>query len=127
MKENDNSENRISKREKSFMVAHIIEKDKVYVTDISENGCQVFCEENNLETVEEGADIELKIEMPEYNVQNELSYISIKGKVQWYKKIENCVLVGLEFKSIDKDSLERIKKLVWYWQFLNSTFGSHFK
>lgn len=120
MKPENPSDKRRSKREKAFIAAWLGDL-KVYITDISSNGCQVFLEEESFSS-EEGADIFLKVELPSHKEKKEP--IELIGSLAWQRSMEKFLLIGIDFTKLSQEKQKLLRKVVNHWNFLNSTFGS---
>ena len=113
---------RRKQREKSFIVAYL-DDVKVYITDISQTGCQVFIEKE-IDLVVDEKKVVLKIELPKYK-DEKIYYSMINGIVMWEKKLDDFNILGVNFDDLNnKDNLD-LSKIVNYWNFLNSTFGNY--
>lgn len=120
------SDKRIIKREKSLLIGYIDDK-KVYITDISEKGCQIFIEvylqKKITQLLHQNEKLVIKVEIPEYDDKEKIIYITIDGEIAWIRNFDDFNLFGIKFDLLDADSLVRIRKIVNYWNFLNSTYG----
>lgn len=114
-------EKRQCKREKSFVITYINNK-KGYITDISEKGCQIFLEGVDPKFVL-GNQVDIKIEMSEYNEIGQILYALFKGCIKWAQTLDNFTIIGIVFEGMDSKQEQSLKKIIHYWNFLNSTFG----
>lgn len=114
-------EKRQCKREKSFVITYINNK-KGYITDISEKGCQIFLEGVDPK-ISSGNLVDIKIEMSEYNEIGQILYSFFKGQVMWAQVLDEFTIMGISFALMDSKQEQSLKKIIHYWNFLNSTFG----
>jgi c-di-GMP-binding flagellar brake protein YcgR len=116
----EHSDKREFQREKSFIVCYI-QREKAYVTDISEKGCQVFIEDKK-SNLNIGDILVLEIELPEYQGNKPL-YLEVEGTIAWKRRLEDFALLGLHFDTMGQKNENKIKRMVHYWNFLNTSFG----
>lgn len=93
----------------------------LYITDISFQDCQIFFEKKS-EGNQKDLKLEIRVEIPEYENQ-EILYTLVKGEVVWEKILEDFMILGIQFNKLDRKNASHIRKIVHYWNFLNSTFG----
>jgi len=115
-------DSRQARREKSFIMAYL-KGEKSYITDVSEQGCQVFYEKDRLDTISKEDILELKVELPGYDSKGNINFFPIKGKVMWIEEMDDFLILGVHFEELKTGNSQAIKKITAYWHFLNSTFG----
>ncbi len=121
-----NKDNRHNQREKSFIIATLNNENQVYLTDISEKGCQLYFDFVDEKKITSGNAIQLEIEIPEFENNSNADKISLTGKIMWIKSDkEESMVSGISFSSLDPDNKIQLNKILYYWKFLNSTFGKH--
>lgn len=109
------------KREKSFIIARIYDQ-KCYVTDVSEQGCQIFIEKQFFPP-EKDKNIDIYMEINEKDKTGNNEMILVSGEIMWQKEVEDFVFLGVSFKP-EYANHQAIRKVVLYWNFLNTTFGT---
>lgn len=114
-------EKRTQKREKSFIITYLF-NHKGYITDISEYGCQIFLE-GTFPQVQKDIQTEIKIEISEYNEIGQITYALFTVKVVWIQNLEDFTIMGVNFIDMDARQTSALKKIIHYWNFLNTTFG----